>query len=98
MPCGYRPPSAMHAIRMHRIIRHVAIEHFPIGQVMDVTYPAFKVSLTLRSSTRMTFRIEEGPFARIETVAIKVIPLGNGMFAVSWQETDGATVTNIQDL
>jgi predicted SnoaL-like aldol condensation-catalyzing enzyme len=73
------------------------IKHFPVGQEMDVTYPAFKVSLTLQSSTRMTFRIKEGQFARIETVAIQVIPLGNGMFAVSWQETDGATVTNIQD-
>jgi predicted SnoaL-like aldol condensation-catalyzing enzyme len=64
---------------------------------MDVTYPDFKVSLTLQSITQMTFQIKDGPFARIETVAIQVAPLGNGMFVVSWQEKDGATVTNIQD-
>ncbi|MBB3899250.1 nuclear transport factor 2 family protein [Roseococcus suduntuyensis] len=37
------------------------------------------------------------PFARTETVEIQVIPLGNGIFAVSWREKDGATVTNVQD-
>ncbi|MGG5890141.1 MoaF-related domain-containing protein [Falsiroseomonas sp. HC035] len=30
--------------------------------------------------------------ARTETVAIDVMPLGNSLFAVSWQEKDGATV------
>lgn len=75
----------------------MSIEHFPVGQEMDVTYPDFKVSLTLQSSTQMTFQIKDGPFARIETVAIQVTPLGTGMFVVSWQEKDGATVTNIQD-
>jgi predicted SnoaL-like aldol condensation-catalyzing enzyme len=76
---------------------NMSIENFPIGQEMDVTYPAFKVSLTLQSKTQMTFQIKEGPFARTETVAIQVVSLGNSVFAVSWQEKDGATVTNIQD-
>jgi predicted SnoaL-like aldol condensation-catalyzing enzyme len=70
---------------------------FPVGQEMDVTYPNFKVSLTLLSATQLKFEIKEGPFARIETVDIEVKPLGNGIFAVSWQEQDGATVTNVQD-
>ncbi|WP_210270017.1 nuclear transport factor 2 family protein [Aureimonas mangrovi] len=70
---------------------------FPVGQEMDVTYPAFKVSLTLLSTDRLRFEIKEGPFARIETVDIEVSSLGNGIFAVSWQEKDGATVVNIQD-
>jgi predicted SnoaL-like aldol condensation-catalyzing enzyme len=75
----------------------MSMEGFPIGQEMDVTYPYFKVSLTLLSGTQLTFEIKEGPFARTETVDIQVVPLGNSIFAVSWQEKDGATVTNVQD-
>jgi hypothetical protein len=70
---------------------------FPIGLEMDVSYPNFQVSLTLLSVTQLKFEIKEGPFARIEIVDIQVVPLGNSIFAVSWQEKDGATVTNVQD-
>ena len=64
---------------------------------MDVTYPNFQVSPTLVSASQLKFEIKEGPFARTETVDIQVIPLGNSIFAVSWQEKDDATVTNVQD-
>ncbi|WP_223176397.1 nuclear transport factor 2 family protein [Stenotrophomonas cyclobalanopsidis] len=64
---------------------------------MDVRYPDFTVRLELHSLDRMTFAIDEGPFAHSETVAIDVVPLGNSMFAVSWTEASGATVTNVQD-
>ena len=70
---------------------------FPIGLEMDVTYPNFQVSLTLLSANQLRFKIKEGPFARTETVDIQVVPLGNSIFAVSWQEKDRATVTNAQD-
>lgn len=75
----------------------MSLAHFPVGQRMDITYPAFAVSLTLHSTASMTFEIKDGPFARTETVAIQVDPLGNGIFAVSWQEASGATVTNVQN-
>jgi len=71
--------------------------NFPVGQQMDVAYPNFRVSLTLLSDSQLKFEIKEGPFARTEIVDIQVIPLGNSIFAVSWQEKEGATVTNIQD-
>lgn len=67
------------------------------GTRMKVTYPEFQVSLTFISPSQLRFEIAEGPFARIETVAAEVIPLGNAIFAVSWQEADGATVVNLQD-
>ncbi|MBH0238405.1 nuclear transport factor 2 family protein [Methylobrevis albus] len=70
---------------------------FPVGLEMDVSYPNFQVSLTLLSTEQLQFEIKEGPFARTEIVDIAVIPLGNATFAVSWQEKDGATVTNVQD-
>lgn len=70
---------------------------FPVGLEMDVAYPNFRVSLTLLSVEHLRFEIKDGPFARTETVEIQVVPLGNAMFAVSWQEQSGATVTNVQD-
>jgi predicted SnoaL-like aldol condensation-catalyzing enzyme len=75
----------------------MSLERFPIGQEMDVTYPNFKVSLSLLSVTQLKFEIKEGSLVHTEIVDIHVVPLGNSMFAVSWQERDGATVTNIQD-
>ena len=73
-------------------------EHcLPVGLEMDVSYPNFHVSLSLLSASQLQFEIKGGPFARTEIVDIEVIPLGNGVFAVSWQEKDGATVTNVQD-
>ncbi|WP_425259101.1 nuclear transport factor 2 family protein [Rubrivivax sp. RP6-9] len=73
------------------------MSRFPIGQEMTVSYPNFQVRMTLLSMTQLSFEIKEGPFARVETVDIQVVPLGNSLFAVSWQEKDGATVTNVQD-
>ncbi len=70
---------------------------FPVGLAIDVTYPAFQVALTLLSDEQLQFEIKEGPFARTEIVDIEVIPLGNGIYALSWTEASGATVTNIQD-
>ena len=75
----------------------MSLDRFPVGLEMDVSYPEFRVSLTLMSTTTLKFEIKEGPFARIEVVEIHVLPLGNSLFAVSWQEKDGATVANIQD-
>lgn len=75
----------------------MSMDRFPAGLEMDVIYPNFLVSLTLMSTSQLKFEIKEGPFARTEVVDIQVVPLGNGIFAVSWQEKDGATVTNVQD-
>lgn len=73
------------------------IDRFPIGLEMDVSYPDFRVRQHLLSASQLRFEIADGPFARTETVDIQVEPLGNGLFAVSWQEQDGATVVNVQD-
>jgi predicted SnoaL-like aldol condensation-catalyzing enzyme len=70
---------------------------FPVGLEFDVSYPIFQASLKLVSAAKLRFEIKDGPFARIETVDIQVVPLGNGIFIVSWQEASGATVANVQD-
>lgn len=69
----------------------------PVGLEMDVSYPNFHVHLTLLSASLLQFEIKEGPFARTEIVVIEVVPLGNGVFVMSWREKGGATVTNVQD-
>lgn len=75
----------------------MSMDRFPVGMEIDVTYQAFQASLTLLSSTQLRFEIKDGPFARVETVDVQVMPLGNSIFVLSWQEKDGATVVNIQD-
>jgi predicted SnoaL-like aldol condensation-catalyzing enzyme len=75
----------------------VPIDRLPVGQRMEVTFPAYALSLVLQTDTRMTFEIKDGPRARKETVRIQTAPLGNGVFVMSWQEADGATVTSIKD-
>jgi len=75
----------------------MSLDRFPVGLQMEVSYPDFQVHLTLLSAAQLRFDIKEGPFARSETVDIQVVPLGNSLFCVSWQEKDGATVTNVQD-
>lgn len=75
----------------------MSISRYPIGLEMVVAFEAFRAKLTLISDHRLRFEIEEGPFARSEVVDIQVTPLGNGLFAVSWKEETGATVTQVQD-
>ena len=75
----------------------MSLDRFPVGLQMDVSYPEFTVSLTLLSTTQLEFEIKEGPLARTELVDIHVLPLGNSLFALSWQEQSGATVANVQD-
>lgn len=75
----------------------MSIKFFPVGLQIAVSYPAFQVNLVLLSATQLKFEITDGPFARTEIVDIQVVPLGNSIFVVSWQEKDGATVTNVQD-
>ncbi|MFP3646160.1 MoaF-related domain-containing protein [Paraburkholderia sp. SIMBA_054] len=75
----------------------MTMKGFPVGQEMEVSYPPFKVYLTIQSATELTFAIREGKFARTETVEIQVVPIGNSVFVVSWKESNGATVVNVQD-
>ncbi len=75
----------------------MSMDRFPVGLEMDVTYPNFQARLTLLSVRQLKFEIKEGPFAHTEIVEIRVVPLGNSLFAVSWQEKAGATVVNVQD-
>lgn len=75
----------------------MSMDRFPVGLEMEVSFPEFRVTLTLLSMKQLRFQIKEGPFARTEVADIQIVPLGNSLFAVSWEEQNGATVTNVQD-
>lgn len=53
------------------------INHFPVGLEMDVSYPDFRVGLTLLSTLQLKFELKEGPLRHTEIVDIHVVPLGN---------------------
>lgn len=61
----------------------MSLDHFPVGQEMQVTHAPFSVHLTLDFTKQLTFVIRERPYASTETVDIEVSPLGHGAFAVS---------------
>lgn len=70
---------------------------YPVGLELTVDFEPFTAALHLLSETRLEFEISEGPFARREAVDIDVMPIGDSVFLVSWQEQSGATVTHVQD-
>jgi predicted SnoaL-like aldol condensation-catalyzing enzyme len=70
---------------------------YPVGLTFTVALEPFSATLRLISESQLEFEIKDGPFARSEIVDIEVTPLGAGLFAVSWQERSGATVTHVQD-
>lgn len=76
---------------------NMSMDRFPVGLEMNVSYPEFRVTVTLLSTAQLKFQIKEGPFARTEVVDIQVVQLDNSLFAVSWKEQNGATVANVQD-
>lgn len=75
----------------------MSISRYPVGLTLDVTFEPFSATLTLLSETRLRFEINDGPFARTETVDTEVVSLGNSLFMVSWSEASGASVTHVQD-
>lgn len=72
-------------------------EDYPVGITFGIVFDAFEVRLTTLSYDQIRFEIAEGPYARTETVKIAVTPIRAGIFAVSWVETDGATVVHVED-
>lgn len=53
----------------------MSLDHFAVGQEMQVTHAPFSLHLTLDFTKQLTFVIREGPYASTETVDIEVSPL-----------------------
>jgi hypothetical protein len=74
--------------------------HFPaVGHRYFVDFKAFRVQLYFESLTSLTYTgvNPDGSLGGSETVTIKVGPLGDDLFLVTWQESDKTTVVHVED-
>jgi hypothetical protein len=73
---------------------------FPaVGHRYLVDFQVFRVQLYFESDTQMTYTgvKADGSLGGAETVTIKVEPLRENLFLVTWQESDKTTVVHIED-
>jgi hypothetical protein len=73
---------------------------FPaIGHKYLVDFVAFRVQLYFTSDTSLTYYNVNaaGAIVGSETVTIKVEPISDGIFLVTWQESDKTTVVHVED-
>jgi hypothetical protein len=73
---------------------------FPgVGHRYFVDFVAFQVELDFTSETPLTYYNldKDGNKVGSETVTIKVEPITDGSFLVTWQESDKTTVVHIED-
>jgi hypothetical protein len=75
-------------------------EAFPaIGHRYLVDFKAFRVELYFPSYTSLTYTNldQNGKPVGSETVTIKVEPIRDHLFLVTWQEADKTTVVHLED-
>lgn len=73
---------------------------FPaVGHRFLVDFKAFRVELYFESETSLTYTgvRQDGTHGASETVTIKVEPVRDGLFLVTWQESDKTTVVHLED-
>src|ERR1700730_9339147 len=73
---------------------------FPgVGHRYFVDFVAFRVELDFASETSLTYYNldQSGNKVGSETVTIKVEAITDGIFLVTWQESDKTTVVHIED-
>lgn len=74
--------------------------NFPaVGHRYFVDFKEFRVELDFTSNTSLTYYNldEQGNRVGSETVTIKVEPITEGIYLVTWQESDKTTVIHIEN-
>ena len=68
-----------------------------VGHRYFVDFHAFRVQLFFESDTQMTYTEvnPDGTLGGSETVTIKVVPVRDHIFLVTWQESDKTTVVHV---
>lgn len=75
-------------------------EVFPaVGHRYLVDFKVFRVELDFASETSMTYYNLDANGNRVgqETVAVSVEPIRDGLFLVTWTESDRTTVVHLED-
>jgi hypothetical protein len=72
---------------------------FPaVGHRYRVDFVAFRVELEFTSDTSLTYyNLDGDKIVGQQTVTIKVEPITDQIFLVTWQESDNTTVVHIED-
>ena len=70
-----------------------------IGHRYLVDFGVFRVELYFESETSLTYTgvRPDGTHGASETVRIKVEPIRDSLFLVTWQESDKTTVVHLED-
>jgi hypothetical protein len=75
----------------------VKTEAFPgAGHVVRVNF-GNAWDLHFASATKLTYTPANRPASEGATVAVKATPVRPGVWMVTWQESDGTTVTHVED-
>jgi hypothetical protein len=75
-------------------------ESFPaVGHRYLVDFGSWRTELSFQSDTSLTYTgiRSDGSHGESETVTIKVDPVRDQLFLVSWQESDKTTVVHLED-
>jgi hypothetical protein len=72
---------------------------FPaVGHRFRVDFVAFTVELEFTSETSLTYyNLDGDKIVGSETVTVKIEPIADQIFLVTWQESDNTTVVHIED-
>lgn len=73
---------------------------FPaVGHKYLVDFVAFRVELHFTSDTSLTYYnvAADGTIVGSETVSVRVEPITDKIFLVTWQESDKTTVVHVED-
>jgi hypothetical protein len=71
---------------------------FPIGRVLEISFPTFTPRITFRSERELTVEIVAGEgvgFA--DTVEYETVALRDGLAILSWREHIGSTIVHVLD-
>ena len=70
-----------------------------VGQVLEITFPAFTPRITIRSERELTVEIIAGAISGFsDTVEYQAVAIRDGLVLLSWQEHIGSTIVHVLDL
>jgi hypothetical protein len=71
----------------------------PLGQVLEISFPAFTPRITIHSERKLTVEIVAGDnIGFSDTVEYEAVAVRDGLVILSWQEHIGSTIVHVLDL
>jgi hypothetical protein len=69
-----------------------------VGQVLEISFPAFKTRITLHSERELTVEIVAGEnIGFSDTVEYEAVEIRDGLVVLSWREHIGSTIIHVLD-